>query len=113
MYLCASFNHWFPMKMELKEDPQAAPPNGLQRQNSKHSSESMNSDEEVDDSPHILFNAGIASSNRKNDYLKLQSMKLQSPLPSRKNGEQASQGTMLDSQYDLNKHQTNVNDSYN
>ena len=71
MYLCASFNHWFPIKMEPKEEPQVEAPNGAQRQNSKHSSESMKSDEEVDDSPTILFNAGIASSNRKNDYLKL------------------------------------------
>jgi len=63
----------------------------------------MNSDEELDESPSILFNAGIASSNRKNDYLKLQSMKLQSPL--KKNADYISQGTVLDSQYDLNKHQ--------
>jgi hypothetical protein len=65
----------------------------------------MNSDEELDESPSILFNAGIASSNRKNDYLKLQSMKLQSPLPFKKNADSISQGTALDSQYDLNKHQ--------
>ena len=65
----------------------------------------MNSDEELDESPSILFNAGIASSNRKNDYLKLQSMKLQSPLPFKKNADYLSQGTVLESQYDLNRHQ--------